>query len=184
VIELLREGISRGASAKAIAGLFGLATRTLRRWGLMIRSEGLSGDRRKGVHRYVAHRFSREEREIVLETVIDSRFADLTPSQIVAILAEEGLYVGSESTIYRILRQEGLLNHRGRSRPPREPREPPVLEATGIHQVLAWDITLLPLRFTIVNAASWPRTSLIVSAAMKGSALGRPRSCMLITERP
>jgi transposase InsO family protein len=144
VIELLREGISRGASAKAIAGLFGLATRTLRRWGLMIRSEGLSGDRRKGVHRYVAHRFSREEREIVLETVIDSRFADLTPSQIVAILAEEGLYVGSESTIYRILRQEGLLNHRGRSRPPREPREPPVLEATGIHQVLAWDITLLP----------------------------------------
>ena len=42
------------------------------------------------------------------------------------------------------MRQEGPLNHRGRSRPPREPREPPVLEATGIHQVLAWDITLLP----------------------------------------
>jgi transposase InsO family protein len=144
VIELLQEGLSRGASAKAIAGLFGLATRTLRRWGVMIQSAGFSGDRRKGAPRHVAHRFSREEREIVLAVVNNLRFADLTPSQIVAILAEEKIYVGSESTIYRILRQEGLLNHRGRSRPPREPREPPVLEASGIHQVLAWDITLLP----------------------------------------
>ena len=39
---------------------------------------------------------------------------------------------------------EELLNHRGRTRPAREPREPPMLVATGIHQVLAWDITLLP----------------------------------------
>lgn len=61
-----------------------------------------------------------------------------------AILAKEGVYVGSESTIYRIVRQEGQLNHRSRSRPPREPREPPMLQATGIHQVLTWDITLLP----------------------------------------
>jgi transposase InsO family protein len=144
VVELLQEGISRGASAKAIADLFGLATRTLRRWGLMIRSQGFSSDQRKGAARHVAHRFSREERQIVLATVNNPRFADLTPSQIVAILAEEGVYVGSESTIYRIMRQEGLLNHRGRTRPPQEPREPPKLEATGIHQVLAWDITLLP----------------------------------------
>ena len=78
------------------------------------------------------HRFSEEERQQVLSTVNDPYFADLR------------VYVGSEYTIYRIMRQEGLLNHRGRSRPPREPREPPVLEATGSHQVLAWDITLLP----------------------------------------
>jgi hypothetical protein len=31
IVALLEEGISRGVSAKAIAGLFGLATRTLRR---------------------------------------------------------------------------------------------------------------------------------------------------------
>jgi transposase InsO family protein len=144
IVMLLQEGIKHGASAKAVANLFGLATRTLRRWGLMIRAQGFSRDQRKGATRHVMHRFSEEERQQVLSTVNDPRFADLTPSQIVAILAEEGVYVGSESTIYRIMRQEGLLNHRGRSRPPREPREPPVLEATGIHQVLAWDITLLP----------------------------------------
>ena len=144
IVALLEEGISRGVSAKAIADLFGLATRTLRRWGLMIQAQGFSRDQRKGASRHVMHRFSEEERRQVLSTVNDPRFADLTPNQIVAILSEEGAYVGSESTIYRIMRQEGLLHHRGRSRPPREPREPPMLEATGIHQVLAWDITLLP----------------------------------------
>ena len=144
IVALLQQGISRGVSAKAIADLFGLATRTLRRWGLMIRAQGFSRDQRKGASRQVMHRFSEEERQQVLSTVNDPRFADLTPNQIVAILAEEGVYVASESTIYRIMREEGLLNHRGRSRPPREPREPPVLEATGVHQVLAWDITLLP----------------------------------------
>ncbi|CAK6701805.1 hypothetical protein IFHNHDMJ_03231 [Synechococcus sp. CBW1107] len=50
-----------------------------------------------------------------------------------AILAEEGLSAKSESTIYRIMREANILNHRGRSRPPQEPREPPVLEASGIH---------------------------------------------------
>jgi len=36
-----------------------------------------------------------------------------------------------------------MLNHRGRDRPSRELREPPMLEATSIRQLLAWDITLL-----------------------------------------
>ena len=144
IVTLLEEGIRRGVSIKAIADLFGLATRTLRRWGLMIRAQGFSRDQRKVFSRHVMHRFTAEERKRVLSSVNAQRFADLTPNQIVAILAEEGSYVGSESTIYRIMRQEGLVNHRGRSRPAREPREPPALEATGIHQVLAWDITLLP----------------------------------------
>lgn len=110
----------------------------------MIRAQGFSRDQRKGATRNVAHRFSREERQTVLSTVNDPRFADLTPGQIVAILAEEGVYVGSESTIYRIMREEGLLNHRGRSHPQREPREPPRSGGDGHSQVLAWDITLLP----------------------------------------
>jgi hypothetical protein len=37
-------------------------------------------------------------------------------------LAEEGLYAASEASIYRIMRQEGLLNYRGRTCSPREPR--------------------------------------------------------------
>ncbi len=144
MIALLREGLSLGVSAKAIADLFGIAARTLRRWRLMMQAQGFSCDRRRGASRRVDHRFSEQERKNILDTVNDPRFSDLTPAQIVAILAEDSIYIGSESTIYRIMREEGLLSHRGRTRPARPPRPAPVLEATGIHQVLAWDITLLP----------------------------------------
>ena len=143
-LELIAEGQRQGVSIKPIADLIGVCSRTLRRWGIAFNAHGFSQDCRKGSPREVVHRFSEAERQRVIETVNDPRFADLTPAQIVAILAEEQVYVGSESTIYRIMRQEGLLNHRGRTRPPREAREVPTLEASGIHQVLAWDITLLP----------------------------------------
>lgn len=144
LVELFQEGLRKGARAKAIADLIGLCSRTLRRWGIAIDAQGFSQDGRKGSIRMVPHRFSEEERQQVLATINDPEYADLTPAQIVARLAEQKVFIGSESTIYRIMRQEGLLNHRGRSRPPRPPQEPPVLEATGIKQVLAWDITLLP----------------------------------------
>ena len=81
IVTLLEEGISRGVSAKAIADLFGIATRTLRRWGLMIRAQGFSLDQRKGASRHIMHRFSEEERQQVLSTVNEPRFADLTPGQ-------------------------------------------------------------------------------------------------------
>ena len=144
LVELFQEGLRKGARAKAIADLIGLCSRTLRRWGIAIDAQGFSQDGRKGSIRMVPHRFSEEERQQVLATINDPEYADLTPAQIVARLTEQGGWVGSESSIYRIMRQEGLLNHRGRSRPPRQPQEPPALEATGINQVLAWDITLLP----------------------------------------
>jgi len=143
-LQLLEEGQKEGVPASAIADLLGICMRTLRRWGHAFAAEGFSKDRRKGSLRHVSHRFSDEERKRLIETINNARFADLHPAQIVAILAEEKDYVGSESTIYRIMRQEGLLNHRGRSRQPSKKKEVPVLEATGIHQVLAWDITLLP----------------------------------------
>jgi putative transposase len=193
VVALLQEGISRGASAKAVADLFGLATRTLRRWGLMIRSQGFCSDQRKGAPRHVAHRFSEEERQQVLATINDPRFADLTPSQILAILAEEGVYVGSESTIYRIMRQNGLLNHRGRSSPRGSQESHPCWKrwasikcwpgispyCPGLRRVsstifiwcwLCGAGASLGWRCMSKNAASWPSISLIASAVMKGSA--------------
>jgi hypothetical protein len=144
LLALLQEGLHAGASFKAVANLFGICSRTLKRWRIGINAQGFSVDCRKGSPRHVVHRFTAEERRRVLDTVNDPRFADLTPAQIVAILAEERIYVGSEATFYRIMREEGLLRHRGRARRPREPRAVPMLEARGIHQVLAWDVTHLP----------------------------------------
>ena len=129
---------------QAIAELLGVCQRTLRRWRIHISGKGFSVDQRKGAQRNVAHKLSIQERQNIINVINEMRFAHLPPAQVVAILAEEGNYIGSEMTIYRIMREEGLLNHRGRARQMRKKREVPMLEARGIKQVLAWDITLLP----------------------------------------
>lgn len=59
------------------------------------------------------------------------------------LLADEGIYVASESSIYRLLKSEGLLAHRGRQRPATHHR-PAELVATRPNQVWCWDITYLP----------------------------------------
>ncbi len=69
-------------------------------------------------------------------------FANLPPSQIVPKLADKGEYVGSESTFYRILKKEKLLQHRSKASP-RVHRKPEELIATRPNQIWSWDITYL-----------------------------------------
>ena len=71
-------------------------------------------------------------------------FASLPPSRIVPRLADQGRYIASESSFYRVLRAEGQQHHRGRAKPP-VPRKPPTsYRAAGPCQVWTWDITRLP----------------------------------------
>jgi hypothetical protein len=62
----------------------------------------------------------------------------------VPALADQGLYIGSESSFYRVLHQAGQCQRRGRARPPQQPRTVPRLRADGPNQVWSWDITYLP----------------------------------------
>ena len=59
------------------------------------------------------NRLSDLERQEVLALLNSPAYADLPPSQIVPRLADQGQYVASESTLYRVLRQAGQLKHRG-----------------------------------------------------------------------
>jgi transposase InsO family protein len=92
----------------------------------------------------VSHRLTEEERQRILDTCNQKDFAALPPGQIVPILADEGLYVGSERSFYRVLHAHDQVHHRGRARPPQEPRSVPRLEAKGPNEVWSWDITYLP----------------------------------------
>ncbi len=56
---------------------------------------------------------------------------------------EEQIYLASESTLYRLLREAKQLAHRERARPATAKR-PAEQEATGPNQVWSWDITYLP----------------------------------------
>lgn len=58
-------------------------------------------------------------------------------------LADEGIYLASESSFYRVLRAADQLHRRGRARAPRKPNKPEAFKATGPRQVWSWDITFL-----------------------------------------
>lgn len=58
-------------------------------------------------------------------------------------MADQGEYVASESSFYRILKEEKQQHHRGRSKAP-ERRVLNTHVATGANQLWCWDITWLP----------------------------------------
>ena len=69
---------------------------TLKRWRRQFKSDRGGIDGRKSSHRHVAHRLSEEERQRILLTCYEPEFAALPPGQIVPVLADRGLYIGSE----------------------------------------------------------------------------------------
>ena len=82
------------------------------------------------------------ERNEVLAWLASDRFLDRSVRQVHATLWDEGQYLCSVSTLYRILRQNGpIKDRRNQARHPK--RERPVLVARGPNQIYTWDITKL-----------------------------------------
>lgn len=83
------------------------------------------------------------ERTQVLNTLHEPRFVDHAPAAAYATLLEQGVYLCSIRTMYRILDAEGEVKERRRqAQHPR--REPPRLVARAPNEVWSWDITRLP----------------------------------------
>jgi transposase InsO family protein len=80
----------------------------------------------------------------VLAVANSDEFGHLPPSQIVPRLADQGSYLASESTFYRILREEKQLAHRRSERPAQTRTKPRAVCATAPNQLYSWDITYLP----------------------------------------
>ncbi|MFM4717412.1 IS3 family transposase [Aeromonas veronii] len=137
-----REALEAGARKHPAAEVLGLSLRTLQRW---LAEPELSADGRPDAVRPTpAHALSPEERQAVLDVCNGQEFASLPPSQIVPRLADQGRYLASESSFYRILRAADQQHRRGRSQPPRHVPVPTSHTATGPNQVWSWDITYLP----------------------------------------
>lgn len=140
-VELIEEAVAAGARKRLACEELGVTVRTLQRW---VRGGEIRCDARPTALRpEPVHKLSEIERAAVLKLVNEPRFAALPPTQIVPRLADEGRYVASESTIYRILRAEQQLAHRSRARTAVH-REPPRRCASGPNQLWCWDITYLP----------------------------------------
>ena len=138
-IELVYEAVKNSARKTKVCEILELSIRTLQRW-----ENGNIYDQRKGADKKVPKRLTGEERQKIIDIACNNRFKDMNPHEIVAILAEEGIYLASERSFYRILKENNLLNHRGKSKPGRKNNnKPEELKATARNQVWSWDITYL-----------------------------------------
>ena len=82
------------------------------------------------------------ERDELLAVLDSPRFQDKAPRQVWALLIDEGIYLASVSTMYRLLREAGQVRER-RAQAAHPARTKPELIATGPNEVWSWDITKL-----------------------------------------
>ena len=96
-----------------------------------------------------ARALSDEERQQILDLCHSERFRDCSPGQIVATLLDEGTYVASERTFYRVLEANGEVRER-RNQLTHPPYRRPELLAEGPNELWSWDISKLlgPAKWT------------------------------------
>ena len=82
------------------------------------------------------------EADTIVEVLDSERFCDQAPAQVWATLLDEGVYLASVSTMYRVLRDRAQVRER-RAQARRPATVKPELVATAPNQVWSWDITKL-----------------------------------------
>ena len=134
-----------GARLQPACETAGLDLRTLQRW--KARKGPCEGDGRpQAVRPTPSHALSPAERAQLLAVANEPRFAAVPPARIVPMLADEGIYLGSESSMARVLRAHGQNARRGRAKAPKASRPPTTHIATAPGQVWCWDMTYLPAK--------------------------------------
>ena len=138
---LIEETTQAGAREIMACKELGISRRTLQRW----RSDAtpLEDQRPSAVRPVPRNKLTEEETRKILSVANQPEFQSLPPSQIVPMLADQGIYIASESSFYRVLRGHDMQHHRGRSK---SPCNKPISThcATEPNEVWMWDITWLP----------------------------------------
>ena len=108
-----------------------------------------SGQPRKPRQQVQPRALSEQERAVVLEALHSERFVDAAPATVYATLLDEGTYLASESTMYRLLRERRETGDR-RRHATHPAKVKPELVASAPNQVWSWDITKLlgPAKWT------------------------------------
>lgn len=139
----IRIAQAAGARLRLACETAGIQLRTLQRWKAV--AGVISADGRPlAVRATPKHALSEAERAQVLDVANAPRFAAVPPARIVPMLADEGVYLASESTFSRVLKAHGQTAHRGRAKAPKQRRPPTTHIATAPRQVWCWDMTYLP----------------------------------------
>ena len=138
-VELIIEANNNGARIWKACDALEISVSTFERW-----RKGKYTDNRKGAYKAVARKLTEEEKQKIIDVSCSSRYKDDNPYKIHATLLDNGIYIASISSFYRVLRENNLVHHRGNTRPGRSHSKPPERIATGPNQVWTWDITWIP----------------------------------------
>ena len=137
-VERIDEALLAGARLFKACEKLQIGKQTYFRW-----KSGKLTDKRKGAPKTVPRKLSREEENYIIKTCVSTEYRDFTPTEIYMLELDKGVYIASPSTIYRVLRKQNLVHHRGNGKPAQKRAVPPERCATGPNQVWAWDITYL-----------------------------------------
>jgi transposase InsO family protein len=140
ILTAVAESQAQGARLRAACAAVGLSARTLERW----RSDPGAEDGRHGPNHRPANALSDLEQARAAAVMTSPEYAGLSPKQLVPELADQGVYLASESTLYRIRQRLGFGARRRLVMPTHATRASAVHRATGPNQVWSWDITYLP----------------------------------------
>jgi putative transposase len=141
-VQQISEAQESGCRIDPACKIVGIDKRTFERW-----RKDPCGDKRCGPLTAPANKLTDQERKEIVSVANSAKYRDKSPSQIVPALADDGLYIGSESSFYRVLKSEKLNAHRGRSKPATR-KKPEELVATEPNQIYSWDITYLKSTIT------------------------------------
>ncbi len=143
-IKLIDEAVTAGARRFKACAVLEIDVRTLQRWKKALTGLGLEDQRKTaGQLRTPANKLSQQERATIVKVCNQPGYKSLPPSQIVPRLADNGDYIASESSFYRVLREADQVHRRGRGNAPRNVPKPEGFLATRPNEVWSWDITFL-----------------------------------------
>jgi putative transposase len=137
VLSLLDKAVEGGARVEVACSVLGLSSRTVKRWRRRPK------DLRAGPKSAPPHQLTEAEKDKIVRLANQPKYRNLSPEQVVAKLAAEGIYVCSERSLRRVLTERRLDRYRHRSKPASTRHKPREYVAREPLRVLSWDITYL-----------------------------------------
>jgi transposase InsO family protein len=140
-VSLIDEAHVAGARKWRACGELDISVRTYQRW---VKGGTVNADQRPLVQRPAPqNKLTESEKNEILTVANSTQYQSLPPCQIVPALVDEGVYIASESSFYRTLREQDQVQHRGRSNE-RQVRPIATHCASRPNELWCWDITWLP----------------------------------------